>query len=367
MPIYMDRHDVSENVTAENVAQLHQQDLKIQHKFNCRGLTYWFDEERKTAFCLIEAPDAENIKRMHDAAHGEVPHRVIEVDPNIVESFLGRIEDPVKAQNTKLNIINDPAFRTLVVVRLSPVNMKDLMAEKFTENLDHLHETIVETIDQHKGRFVNHQSGQFLLSFKSVSDAFNFSLEIVSKTNSIRDSEKNTMLFPSIGMHTGVPVTEKDRLFEDTVTLAERLCNVTVSDIVITSDAKELYQSENRHQLVDDQKITSLTTEDEKFITRLYDYTENNWQEEVKVTDFCNHLGLSKSNLYRKMMALLGTSPKNFIKNYRLKKALAMLNLQKGTVSEIAFASGFGSPSYFTKCFVKAFDKMPSEFLPVNN
>ena len=35
MPIYMDRHDVSEAVTAENVAQLHREDLKIEHQFNC--------------------------------------------------------------------------------------------------------------------------------------------------------------------------------------------------------------------------------------------------------------------------------------------------------------------------------------------
>ena len=52
MPIYMDRHDVSETVTAENVALLHQADLRIQDQFGCRGLTYWFDEKRKTAFSL---------------------------------------------------------------------------------------------------------------------------------------------------------------------------------------------------------------------------------------------------------------------------------------------------------------------------
>lgn len=57
MPIYMDRHDVSDEVTAKHVAELHQEDLKIQHKHNCKGLTYWFDEERKTAFCLIDALD----------------------------------------------------------------------------------------------------------------------------------------------------------------------------------------------------------------------------------------------------------------------------------------------------------------------
>ncbi len=49
MPIYMDRHDL-EAATAKDVAEAHQVDLKIQHHYNCRGLTYWYDEERGTAF-----------------------------------------------------------------------------------------------------------------------------------------------------------------------------------------------------------------------------------------------------------------------------------------------------------------------------
>src|SRR5882672_10055380 len=100
MPIFMDRHDVSEPVTAEDIAQLHQEDIKVQHQFDCRGLTYWFDDKRKTAFCLIEAPDADAIRNMHNHAHGQVPHSVIEVEASIVESFLGRLEDPEKAQDT---------------------------------------------------------------------------------------------------------------------------------------------------------------------------------------------------------------------------------------------------------------------------
>ena len=77
MPLYMDRHDVSDSVTAEVIAQIHQEDLKIEHKFGCRGMTYWFDAERKTAFCLIEAPNEKAIKDMHNAAHGNVPYRII--------------------------------------------------------------------------------------------------------------------------------------------------------------------------------------------------------------------------------------------------------------------------------------------------
>ncbi len=77
MPIYMDRHDVSSEVTAQNVAQLHQEDLKIQDQFCCNALTYWFDDKRKMAFCLIEAPNEQTVADMHRAAHGEVPNNII--------------------------------------------------------------------------------------------------------------------------------------------------------------------------------------------------------------------------------------------------------------------------------------------------
>ena len=86
MPIYMDRHDL-EAATAKDVAEAHREDLKIQHKYNCKGLTYWYDEERGTAFCLVEAPNADCVKQMHDNAHGLVPHQIIEVESNVVSAF----------------------------------------------------------------------------------------------------------------------------------------------------------------------------------------------------------------------------------------------------------------------------------------
>ena len=53
MPIYMDRHEVPEGTTAETLAEIHQEDLKIEHEFNCRGFTYWFDEDRNTGIFRI--------------------------------------------------------------------------------------------------------------------------------------------------------------------------------------------------------------------------------------------------------------------------------------------------------------------------
>lgn len=72
----------------------------------------------------MEAPDKKSLKKMHDNAHDEIPNRIIEVDESVVESFLGRIEDPKKSRNTALNIIHDPAFRTPIVAEIKPLSLR---------------------------------------------------------------------------------------------------------------------------------------------------------------------------------------------------------------------------------------------------
>src|SRR6476646_9189234 len=99
MPVYMDRHYV-EGATRHAVADAHQKDLALQEKYEIKFLTYWFDEIRCTAFCLIEAPNRETIERAHDEAHGLVPNEVLEVDPAVVDAFLGRIEDPAPTETS---------------------------------------------------------------------------------------------------------------------------------------------------------------------------------------------------------------------------------------------------------------------------
>ena len=84
MPIYMDRHYI-EGATRHTIANAHEKDLEVQSKYGVNFLTYWFDEARSTAFCLVEAPTKEAIHKAHDEAHGAVPNEIIEVDPTVVE------------------------------------------------------------------------------------------------------------------------------------------------------------------------------------------------------------------------------------------------------------------------------------------
>ena len=362
MPIYMDRHDVSETVTAENVAQLHQEDLRIQDQFGCRGLTYWFDEKRKTAFCLIEAPDKKTIQKMHNKAHGQVPNSIIEVEPSIVESFLGRLEDPVKAKNTVLNIINEPAFRTIMVISLKGLSAKQNDTAQFKSSLDNYSNAVPGVLKFYEGKLVKQSESYFLVSFKSVSNAVHAAFDIQSLKKKLSNDLNNEKIFLKIGLSAGVPVTEKKLLFEDTIRLAERMCKIIKGEIIVSSEVKELYNNENSVALRDGGSIFSLTQSDEKFLIVLMDYTESVWSNtNLKVEDFSRPIGCSKSQLYRKMILLTGKSPNTFIKEYRLNEALTLLNKNTGNISEIAFETGFSSPSYFSKCFQKRYGHLPSD------
>ncbi len=73
-------------------------------------------------------------------------------------------------------------------------------------------------------------------------------------------------------------------------------------------------------------------------------------------------LALSESQLYRKLKAISNTSTAIFIRNVRLEKAKELLIHSTLTISEIAYATGFNDPSWFSKAFKKAFGKNPLSF-----
>jgi AraC-like DNA-binding protein len=142
------------------------------------------------------------------------------------------------------------------------------------------------------------------------------------------------------------------------------MSTIIKGEIIVSSEVKELYNSENSNALSEGENIFFLTRADEKFLALLMDHTESVWSNtNFKVDDFCKPVGCSKSQLYRKMILLTGKSPNIFINEYRLDEALTLLNKNTGNISEIAFETGFSSPSYFSKCFQKRFGLSPSDYL----
>ena len=87
MPIFMDLH-IAPGVTATQVAEAHIKDVKLQEKYCCKAMTYWIDEDKGSVFCLIEAPDRESVKLLHEKAHGLVPNEIIQVNTDLVKARL---------------------------------------------------------------------------------------------------------------------------------------------------------------------------------------------------------------------------------------------------------------------------------------
>jgi AraC-like DNA-binding protein len=364
MPIFMDRHDVSESVNAESVAHLHKEDLKIEKQFNCRGLTYWYDDIKKLAFCLIEAPNKESIHKMHDHAHGEIPNLILEVNENIVESFLGRIEDPEKPSSTDLNIIIDPAQRTIMALRYKIDSLNGISYSKLETNMQQAISIIGDILKQFDGRLVEHKEGYLLVSFKSAykSVLCAFELESLFHNNIAKLYNSNSHI--KIGLATGMPVEENKTFFENTIKLANRLCFVDKSNIVLTSDVKNQFITENLNASFNKNRIFALPIAEETYLNALIDFVEKRWHNpELKVEDFEVPLGLSKTQVYRKIVSLTGKSPNSFLKEYRLNRALERINKNIYTLSEIAYENGFNSPSYFSKCFHRRFHILPSEYI----
>lgn len=111
---------------------------------------------------------------------------------------------------------------------------------------------------------------------------------------------------------------------------------------------------------------TSLTTNkrDEQFFKKLDDEIEKHIaNENFSVESLTDILGMSRSNLQRKLKSICGVTPGDYLRNYRLKKACKLLLENDLRINEVAFQVGFSSASYFTKVFIKCYNMSPKEFI----
>ncbi len=142
------------------------------------------------------------------------------------------------------------------------------------------------------------------------------------------------------------------------------------STTILTAKIKNLIELRRQLHLTVDREMTSQPTEisisaiDRKFFKKLRQVIEENLgNTEMNVEFLANHLAMDRSTLYRKVQALTGSSPTEFIRTCRLKQAVELLKTNKYSVMDIAFEVGFSSAGYFTRCFKEKFHRLPSELL----
>ncbi|MES2276085.1 MAG: two-component regulator propeller domain-containing protein [Bacteroidota bacterium] len=108
----------------------------------------------------------------------------------------------------------------------------------------------------------------------------------------------------------------------------------------------------------------ALNALDEAFLKQSIAIIEENLSEpDFSVDKFSREIGMSRSNLYLKLRAITGESATDFIKRIRFKKAVELMHTKQYNIAQVAYMSGFNSPSYFSTAFKQYYDCMPTEYL----
>lgn len=135
----------------------------------------------------------------------------------------------------------------------------------------------------------------------------------------------------------------------------------------LLSQRKRIHDYFQRHGLfeINDCNITSI---DKTFLNKVVEVINDHIRDiSFDVESFAKNMAVSKSLLTKKLIALTGESPGEFIKRCRLNKAIKMLEHKSGNITEIAFECGFNDASYFTACFKKQFGITPSKYIHGNS
>jgi CheY-like chemotaxis protein len=127
---------------------------------------------------------------------------------------------------------------------------------------------------------------------------------------------------------------------------------------------RRLLQQKIQRQMMMQPDEIAVSSIDQSFLKEIQELIENNLSDpNFNVDQLAKKLYLSQSTLYRKLQALTGESPVEYIRAYRLKRALQLINANFGNVTEVAFKVGFSNTAYFSKCFKEKFHHPPSSFL----
>jgi AraC-like DNA-binding protein len=107
---------------------------------------------------------------------------------------------------------------------------------------------------------------------------------------------------------------------------------------------------------------SAILSVDEKFITKLETLVTKMYLEtDLGIQQLASNMAMSERQLQRKMKVILGTTPNNFIKEFRLAKAQILL--QNGSkIGRIALDVGFSSQTYFGRCFKESFNCTPKQY-----
>jgi len=238
----MDIHELPEGTTAEDIAKAHASDVETQRKYGVEYRKYWVNETGRKVFCLADAPNAEAAACVHREAHGMVAEKIIEVEPDVAEVFLGGAE--TNSAGAVLmpgggSDARDPGIRTILFTDIvESTTLTQTLGDEAALALFDVHNTVVRNaLTDQGGREVKHTGDGVMASFVSAAAAVRCAAQIQRDLAKHADNQRDQPVKVRIGAAAGEPVEQHHDLFGYTVQLAARLCSHASPEQILVSNA----------------------------------------------------------------------------------------------------------------------------------
>jgi AraC-like DNA-binding protein len=346
MPLYIDLH-IDSNLTPDIIKQCHVADKAIQAKYGVRYLQILLNQPQGYLFCLIEGPDKESCAKVHQEAHGNIACNILEITQADFSALLANKQTDAMDFTLNSDGTLDTGTRVLLYLNLlgSPEHYR---AAK---------EIIKDVLDQDQDRTGESFENQLIVVLDSSTAAINKALRI---RDEIIRSALPIELRMAVNM--GPPLKEKGNFFEDVRRSVDYFSFVSTNGQVTVSSKIMQHFTGDQKEIAHAVKV--LSSPDEKFLNQVMECIEKVWdRNDITMPDFAREIGMSKSQLARKLKALSNLSPNDLLKEYKLRKAITLMEERNLNIAEVTMAIGFSNPSYFTKCFRKRFGMAPSDYL----
>ena len=242
MPLYMDIHNLPEGTTAEDVAEAHAKDMETQRKYGVEYHKYWVNEKAGKVFCLCDAPNAEAAEHVHREAHGMLAEKIIEIQPELAEGFLGSAETndagaavlPGGGADAR-----DPGIRTVLFTDIvDSTALTQTLGDEAAMALFDVHNSVVRNaLSNSGGREVKHTGDGIMASFVSAAAAVKCATQIQRDLAEHAKDQRGQLVKIRIGAAAGEPVEQHNDLFGCTVQLAARLCSHALPEQILVSNA----------------------------------------------------------------------------------------------------------------------------------
>ncbi len=229
------------------------------------------------------------------------------------------------------------------------------------QNLIDAHDNRPKTIE-----YLNHIQKNSDILLKLIDQRFDLGRFESSNINGVKSKvDLNSFLIPTVPSSSSLGVQKKINSIAELPksSTVVSLDNEKAETILANSVGNVRVRAKAKIEFLNDSSNVQVESGEGSFLAHVKVIIQKELSNERLNVDFiAREVGLSRVQLYRKMLALTGTSVSELLRSIRLQKAAKLLEQKWGPVSQVAYAVGITNLSYFSKIFKGKFGVMPSEF-----